>query len=413
MASGKQANGISGTDHGVMRELNRSLVLDIVKQQSPVSRAAIARETSLAKPTVSAIIEDLLADGLVREIGADVSSSRGGRPAILLEFNARSQFVVGVHILVKNTTIVLADALGQELERLEVKTSKGSPEAALRAIADDVKKLLKDSGITRKQLMAIGVCVPGLVEMQSGTCLLAPNLGWRDVPITETLSGVLNVPVFVVNNVDAAIVVETLDGVAQGLGNVVMLWVGRGIGASVMSDGRLLHGGFGLTGEIGHCHVPGATQKCACGKIGCLETLTDGPAIARTAVAAIKAGRETSMGSIPERKLSSRDVADAAAEGDELALEILEEAGRTLGLAASWLINLFNPEVLVVGGDVAGAGEPLLGPLREAIARHTLRQAADRVEVRTWTMGRDPGVTGAIRVALQKSETYYRVIFQG
>jgi glucokinase-like ROK family protein len=409
----KGGNGMSGTDHGVMRELNRSLVLDVVKQRSPVSRAAIARETSLAKPTVSAIIEDLLEDGLVREIGADVSTSRGGRPAILLEFNARSQFAVGVHILVEHTTLVLADALGQEVERVVVKTSKGSPETALRAIADEVKTLLKGAGIRRKQLMAIGVCVPGLVEMHSGTCLLAPNLGWREVPVRKVLSSALRVPVFVVNNVDAAVVVETLDGVAQGLESVVMLWVGRGIGAAIMSEGRLLHGGFGLTGEIGHCHVPGATTKCNCGKIGCLETLTDGRAIAKAALAAIKEGRETSLSSIPRRTLSGEDVAKAAEAGDEVAIEILGRAGRTLGLAASWLINLFNPEMLVVGGAVAEAGEPLMGPLREAVYEHTLQQSADRVEIRTWTMGRDPGVTGAIRVALQRSETYYRVIFQG
>ena len=188
MARGKQSNGVSGTDHGVMRELNRSLVLDIVKKQSPVSRAAIARETSLAKPTVSAIIEDLLVDGLVREIGADVSTSRGGRPAILLEFNARSQFTVGVHILVGHTTLVVADALGEEVERVKVKTTKGSPEKALERIAEEVKALLKSTGVTRKQLTAVGVCLPGLVELHTGTCLLAPNLGWRDVPVAKILS---------------------------------------------------------------------------------------------------------------------------------------------------------------------------------------------------------------------------------
>ena len=413
MSRGKHSNGVSGTDHGVMRELNRSLVLDIVKQQSPVSRAAIARETSLAKPTVSAIIEDLLVDGLVREIGADVSTSRGGRPAILLEFNARSQFTVGVHILVGHTTLVVADALGEEVERVKVKTTKGSPEKALERIAEDVKALLKSAGVTRKQLTAVGVCLPGLVEMHTGTCLLAPNLGWRNVPVGKILSSALRVPVFVVNNVDAAVVVESLDGVAQGLGSVVMLWVGRGIGASVMSEGRLFHGGFGLAGEIGHCHVPGATSRCNCGKIGCLETLADGPAIARAAVAAIDEGRESSLSSIPSNKLSGKDVADAAAAGDEVAIEVLGAAGRALGIAASWLINLFNPEMLVVGGAVAGAGEPLLGPLKNAVKEHALKQAAQNVEIKQWTMGRDPGVTGAIRVALQRSETYYRVIFQG
>lgn len=411
MARGE--HNTSGTDHSVMRELNRTLVLDVVKQRNPVSRAAIARETSLAKPTVSAIVEDLVAEGLVREVGVGPTASGGGRPPILLEFNARSQFIVGVQVGVQRTNLVVADALGQELDRAGIATPSGPADKALASIAGEIKQLIRRSGAARKRLAAVGVCIPGLVDMHSGTCLLAPNLDWHDVPVSKLLNAALGVPVFVVNTADAAVVVETMEGAAQGAENVVLLYAGRGVGASVLSEGRLLHGSFGLTGEIGHCHIPGATTRCNCGKIGCLETLTDGPAIVRAVLTELAAGRGSTLKSIPSAELSAKDVAEAANDGDELALEVLAAVGHTLGVAASWMINLFNPQVLLVGGGLAEAGKPLLEPLEATAREHTLVQSAETVAIRPWTLGRDAGVRGAILVAMQNSESYYRVMFQG
>lgn len=412
MVHGQQVSR-SGTDHAVMRELNRTLVLDLVRRHSPVSRAVIAREASLAKPTVSAIVESLIEEGLVREIGTGPAAAGGGRPPILLEFNSRSQFLVGVQVGVEHSNIVVADALGDELARAVVETPKGEPSDALGLIAAEIDALLKRSGTPRRRLVAVGVCVPGLIDMRTGVCLLAPNVGWRDVPVRDVLARRLGVPVHVVNTGDAAVVVEHVDGAAQGADDVVLLYVGRGVGTGIMVAGRLLHGSFGLTGEIGHCRVPGNTAKCNCGKIGCLETLADGAAIARAAAAAVAAGRQTVLADVPVDELTARDVGEAAQAGDDVALEILDDAGRILGLAASWLINLFNPDILLVGGGVAEAGEPLLQPLREVALGEALHESAQRVEIRPWTLGRDAGVRGAVLVAMQNSESYYRVMFQG
>lgn len=397
----------------MMRELNRSLVLDVVKHgESPLSRATIARETGLAKPTVSAIVDELLQQDLVRELGPGKSASGGGRPPILLEYNARSRFIGGIRVGVRNTDLVVADALGTELDRTTVPTPQGSAGPALRKMGDALTALLRQASAIRR-LDAIGICIPGLIDMESGRCLLAPNLGWRDVPVSELLGEKFGVPVFVINTVQAALVVESVEGAAQGTENAVLLYVGRGVGAAILADGRLLHGSSGLPGEIGHCHVPGATNRCNCGKIGCLETVADGPAIARQALEAMAAGRSSTLSEIDPAELTAADVAEAATAGDEVATDVYRAAGETLGLAASWLINLFNPEVLLVGGGVAGAGEVLLGPLRASAMQHTLPQAAERVHIRSWSLAQDAGVTGAVRVAMQNSETYYRVIFQG
>lgn len=398
-----------------MRQLNRSLVLQRIKELSPVSRADLARATSLAKPTVSAIVDELIADGTVREIGMGPTTAGGGRPPILLEFNARAQYIVGIQVGVRRTNVVIADSLGQELHRDVVPTPKGDATAALDAIAETVRELLRSAGVPRARVSAVGVCVPGLVQASTGVCLLAPNLGWRDVPVSDLLRARLRVPVFVVNTPDAALVLESIDGAAQGSANVVMLYVGRGVGAAALLDGRLVHGSRGLAGEIGHCTVPGATQQCNCGKVGCVEAIADGPAIARAARAAVASGRRSALGSSPSalRRLTAADVGQAAAEGDELARDVLAEAGRTLGLAASWLVNVLNPEVLVVGGGVAGAGEPLLEPLRQTAMACALPASSAGLRIVPWRTGRDAGVGGAVIVAMQQSESYYRLLFQG
>jgi len=405
----------SGADHNVMRELNRSLVLDLIKQRSPISRATIAKATDLAKPTVSAIVDDLVQEGLVREIGMGQPTTGGGRPPILLEFNARSQFVVGVHVGVRRTTVVVADAQGTEVGRMQWPTPKRKPAELLSKLATNITAALKEAGVPAKRLAAVGVCVPGLVDFDAGVCLLAPNLGWKDVDIRTPLEAVLKVPVFVHNTAQAAAVAENLEGAGQGSNNMVLLYVGSGIGAGIVSDGRLFHGAGGIAGEVGHCTMVGATERCNCGKIGCLETVATGPAIVAAAQKALAGGAKSSLSALAGgngKNLTAEAVAQAAAEGDKLALQILSNTGRQLGIAASWLVNMLNPELLVIGGGLAEAGEPLIGSLRETVQELALPQAARRVAITTSALGQDAEPRGAVLLALQYSETYFRVVFQ-
>jgi glucokinase-like ROK family protein len=403
-----------GTDHAVMRELNRSLVLDLLKERSPISRAAIAKLTALAKPTVSTIVDDLVTEGLVHEIGIGETRSSGGRPPILLEFNQRSEFLVGIEIGVRHTTIALADARGHELTRLELSMSPTDPSDTLRTIATEIRRMMRGGGAPLGRLAAIGIVVPGLVDANTAVCLLAPNIGWRNVPVRQLLARHFpKVPIFVHNTVDPATVAESLEGAGDGVEDIAMLWVSTGIGAGLLAGGRVFGGHGGISGEIGHCFVPGGTEKCNCGKIGCLETVASGPAIARMAKKAIAAGRKTSLSARGKRQLTSRDVAAAAADGDKLALEVLADAGRALGVAASWLVNIFNPQLVLLGGGVVEAGDPLLVPLREALYANALPQAMEKVlDVRTTRLGGDAAVRGAVLLARQRSESYYRVLFQ-
>ncbi|WP_432836623.1 ROK family protein [Dactylosporangium sp. CA-092794] len=411
-----------GADHNVMREVNRSLVLALVKEGGPVSRASIARSTTLAKPTVSAIVDELIAEGLVREIGPGSTAVSGGRPPILLEFNARSQLVVGVHIGARRTTIAIGDAAGEEVARREFPTPRptggtlrdgpapADPAVVLGRVASEARAAIAGAGLPAAKIAAVGAVLPGLTDFHTGVCLLAPNLGWRDVPVREILAAGLDAPVYVHNAGQAAAVAENLEGAGERVGDLALLYAGTGLSAGVLSDGRVFHGVGGTAGEIGHNAVPGLDEPCNCGNIGCLETVASGPAIVRAARRALAAGERSTLAELDG--FDARDVTAAAQAGDAVAGRVIAAVGEHLGLAASWLINAYNPALVVVGGGLAAIGDLLLEPLRAAAARHALAPALRGVEIRASVLGPDAEVRGAVLLALQHSETYYRVVFR-
>jgi glucokinase-like ROK family protein len=403
---------LSGTDHSAMRELNRSLVLDLLRQHGQMSRPALSKATGLAKPTIAAIVDDLVAEKLVREIGLGRSTPTGGRPPLMVEFNPRSKVLVGVQIGAFETVISVADARGSELYLTSIPTPRGKPAAAMKKIIDAIESAIAAAGESPDRLAGLGVCVLGLVDAESGVCAIAPNLGWKNVPVRDLLSEVLEVPVYVHNAAHALAVAEALEGAGRGAADVVALSVGSGVGAGVLIDGRLYHGSAGFAGELGHCPIPGLTLPCTCGNTGCLETITASPALVRRVRELLEKGERSVLGTDLEG-LRPRDVVTAAAEGDDVCLRAVGEIGHGLGLAAAWLINLFNPQVLVVGGSLSAAGEPLIGPLREAAFSAVLPQAASSVEIKTSELGVRAKSRGAVLLAKQSSETYLRVVFQG
>lgn len=406
----RQPDGTGTADAGIIRSVNRTLVLDAIKRSGPVSRASLAKAVSLARPTVSLIVDDLIASGLVREVGTARAGPARGRPAILLQFNARSLFVVGVHVGVHYTSLVLADASGRELARRRGPTSRAPAAEALSAIATSIESLIEEVGIARRRLSSVGICVPGVVDLETGACVHAPNLGWRDVPIAEAVSARIGASTYVHNSVQAAAAAEHVEGAGRGARSMVLLYAGTGVGSAIVHGGQIMHGAVGMAGEIGHAVMPGSAEACLCGKTGCLESEASAPALARKALRAVSEGRPTRLASLGDG-VTGLDVYAAADAGDPVAMELLADAGRTLGIGASWMVNVINPDVLVVGGGLFSGGELLLGPFREELTRHVMAPIARRLVIRPWALGNDAKVRGAVILALQRADRSYRVVF--
>jgi predicted NBD/HSP70 family sugar kinase len=381
----------SKIDRQVMRAHNRSVVLDVVRRSGPLGRAELARRTTLAKPTVSTIVDELLAEGLVHETGVGQSTASGGRPPTFLDFNAARDAYVGVHIGVELTTVAVANGRGEVVAQCSRRSAIGSPSHSL----DHVRALLTDAlaraHVSYDVVRHVTIVLPGLIDRETGVCVLAPNLRWRDVPVVELFGDALDVPMSVWNTPHASAFAEARHGVARNVATFVWLYVGPGIGSAVVQDRKLVTGTRGFAGEIGHCRVADDGPRCHCGKFGCLEVYTSAEAISRAAADA----------RVPSRTKAPRldDVVRAARDGHSGAREVLNDAGHMLGLGVSYLVGILNPELVVVGGEAAEAFEFLLEPMRGVLERDALE--VEQVPVVASSIDGDAAVAGAVLLAFE------------
>lgn len=395
-------------DSRAMREVNRSIVLDIIRRGGRVSRTDLARRSTLTKPTVSAIVEDLLARGIVQEVGFGKTVASGGRRARLLEFNDASAAYLGI-ALGENTTVVgLADARGEIRVRREIPTLHGDAEGTVAAVVALTQEVCDEAELPRDRLQAVGVTVPGLVNSTTGHVALAPNLHWTDVPIREMLANKLGVPVVVNNVTSAGAIAEHRTGAAKGVRSFVWAYVASGIGAGIVIDGHVFSGTQGFSGEIGHCSVVANGPVCSCGMRGCLEALVSGPAIVRAATAAVQSGEATSLRDVPS--LDVGVIASAARAGDAVAQRIFATAGEHLGVGVSYLVNILDPQMIVLGGS-SDSVDALLEATRSSMTKHSLKGA--NVPVVVSSLGDDAGLIGAVFAAMDTSVRSYRVVATG
>jgi predicted NBD/HSP70 family sugar kinase len=347
------------------RRHHRSLLLQELFREGPASRADLARSTGLTRVTVSDLVGELVGEGLVEELGAPAAESRVGKPPTLVGLAADSAHIVGIDLSADDRmTGAVINLAGQVQARHEVEIAgaKGADAVAL------VHRLAADLiAMTDRPILGIGVGSPGIVDAV-GTVIDAPNLAWVDTPLAASLAEDLNLPVFVANDANTAVLGEHTFG-QTGDGGLMVLRVGTGVGAGLVLEGRLLHGHRGAAGEIGHVVVDPDGEVCACSRTGCLETILAVPHL--------------------RRRLAAGD-----------ATEILTRVGEQLGAALAPVVGTLNLHELVLSGPQ----ELLDGPLREATDRsiraRTMPVSSEGLVVRTSTLGEDVVLVGAAVLVL-------------
>lgn len=388
-----------------MREVNRSIVLDILREGKPVSRVELARRTRLSKPTVSSIVEDLTAAGLVREVGTDTASHGTGRPPSLLVYNERAVGFAGIQFGVNTTHVAVADGLGKIVVEVPVAAVHGDFEQSVRDAQRALRLAVSRSGMRRDQVRAAGVAVAGMVDAGTGVCILAPNIEWHDAPVRQRLEQALRMPVVVAPSTHAAALAELRLTGEQARRGLVWVYAGSGIGCAMVVGGQVFTGTRGLAGEIGHAPMIEDGPRCLCGKRGCLETMASTTAIVRTAAEAIKAGEATTL---PRRSLTSDVVAQHAAAGDPVAQRAVGSAGDYLGRGIAYLVNVLNPDLVVIGGPLAHMSPLYVEAARDSARRHSL--AAEAVEVRATRLAGPAPLLGVIQLAIEAATPSYRVV---
>jgi len=364
-------------DGRLMQQANRALVLNLVRAQPTLSRAAIARQTSLSPAAVSGIVDHLAREGWVKEIGAAVTGNVGRRP-LRLVFVPDARLAVGIDLDLHEVSAALVDLGGvpREVHRLSVPDG-AEPPTVLDLAAELVRRATRD--VPAGQLLGVGMAIPGMVRWPEGINLFSPNFHWRDVPVRAMMEERLGGVVFVDNEVRALALAEHQYGAARWARNCVFLDAGTGVGGAVILEGQLYRGMHGAAGELGHNTVEPGGPICACGNHGCLEVFASGVGLERRVGEALASGRVS-------RLAEKRDtwtpggLAAAAGAGDGLACELLEHAADYLGLVVANAVANWDPELVVLSGPVIRDGG-IFNRVLAAGTRSVLEPARARVRV--------------------------------
>jgi glucokinase len=310
-----------------------------------------------------------------------------------------SQPVFGIDIGGTHLRVALADEQGRVLDIRKTDTDSGSgPEPAVRVMADMMRGLVQDRGWELSRVGAIGVGAPGPSDFEEGVVFTPPNLPkWRNVPLARMLTDATGIPTFLQNDANMAAYGELHQGAGKGARDMLFVTVSTGIGGGIVIDGHLYSGAGGTAGEVGHMVIDPNGPQCHCGARGCLEQMASGTAIARMARERLAKLEESSLATLPE--VSATDVAEAAVKGDALALAVLHDAGWFLGLGLGSLLNILDPEILVLGGGAIQAGPSFLEPMRDGTRFQAFPSTYSHVRIVTAALGQDAGLVGAVEWA--------------
>ncbi len=388
-------SSISNTvvDASTMRARNSNMLLNLIWHEHQISRADLARRTGMSPSTVSAIVGDLTSSGLVRDIGA--GASRGGRRPVLLGFCDDAYAIVGVEIGATHVSVALTNLRGKVIafreSRMAVREDPQGTLACVRALIDEC---LDAQRVSRRRVVGIGVAVPSPVrpdEPGRMSELLMP--GWRGVDLHAALSDAYGLPVFIDNDANLGAVAEQWWGAGSRGEDLTYIKVGTGVGSGHIIRGSLYRGAGGTAGEIGHLAIDSSGPQCVCGLRGCLTTLIGSPALRERAREHWQLVEPPTIG----------DIVTRARRGDPGAREIVDDVGAHLGTAVAGLLNLLNPAVVVLGGEITSLGELLLEPLRASIRARALSTSVAETRILTSDLGVRAIAIGAATAVLEEA----------
>jgi glucokinase len=324
---------------------------------------------------------------------------------------SRERYIIGVDL---GGTNIVCGAMPEDGSReIAMRSQPTYAEQGVDTVVDRIVQMIEDvisvtgaeTGATRDDFLGVGVGAPGPLDRERGVVIVAPNLGWRDFPLRDAIADRVGLPATLDNDANCATVGEWWVGAAKGGRNVVGLTIGTGIGGGLILDGKLYHGSSDVAGEIGHTTIDSTGRRCKCGNYGCLEAYTSGPAIAERAREAL-AGDLNSMlpGMVQGRleRITAQTVYDASRLGDVIAREVVRDTARFLGAGIANLLNIFNPDVVVVAGGVTAAGDALFEPLRAEVRRRAFKPAVEACRIVPGSLPGSAGVVGAVATFKQQ-----------
>lgn len=405
-SAGRTVSRSGALDFSGVRETNLAVVVRFIRRETPCSRADVAAGTGLNKATVSSIVAELIERGIVAELGAS-EQRRVGRPAVMLTVDGRRFVALGVEVNVDYLSAVAVDLGEREVLSLHERfpAASAGPAACVRHLAGLVRRTMTRLAEQDRRLVGLAVAVPGLVDLDGQAVTEAANLGWRDVPVAERLRaelGEAGFPISVDNDANLAAVGEYRAGSLSHTPNLVYITGEVGLGGGLIVNGELLRGSTGYGGEIGHMPLMRDGPRCGCGRRGCFEALVGVNAIVRAAVPDLAGASEA-----PVTDLASKvaEVARRATRGDRNVVDALGRVGNWLGRSAAILINIFNPDALILGGYFVPLATWILPRMRRALTTHVIAPELGGCRVALSTLGFTAAARGGAAAIIDAIDT--------
>jgi glucokinase len=280
------------------------------------------------------------------------------------------------------------------------------PEGVIQAIQASAERTLEGASLTMDRISAVGIGAPGLADTETGILYTSPNLpGWKDVPLRDILQEKFKKRAFLINDANAAALGEHYFGAAKGISHFIYVTISTGIGGGIIVDGKVLNGARGLAGEIGHMTIADEGPACHCGNRGCWEALASGTALAKAARKLIETGADTTMLSLADGKIdrvTAQTAQSAAEKGDSVANQLIRKVAYYFGVGVANLINIFNPEMIVIGGGLSNMGARLFKPAHKVVQERAFHRAYRTVRFVKTALGRNSGVLGAAAFAFDE-----------
>ncbi len=393
----------SVTNNTFLREKNLSSVLNYVfYHKSKAFRAKLAARVGLNKSTASSLVQELIERDLLRETGKN-SIGGIGRPVTYLEVNPQAGFIIGIDLSLDLISVMITDIGGQTLwSKKKPINSKIILEEAVAIMLDLVMEAMAECKEKDNRILGLGLAVPGLVDTNGDTLIYAPHFNWRDVPLRKILTEATGLrEIYIENDANAATLGEHIYGVARRTSDFIFVFIGKGIGSGLFLNGKLYRGRNGYAGEIGHLPIIAEPYHnlCDCGNLGCWETYANESTILNRTNARLGKKPSSLISSLmmdQHAPLSISILKQAADAGDQDSLELFSEAGEAIGIGIAGLINVLNPDKVIVGGPISIAGSHLLPAIINSVKNHTLPDLNQDVQILLSEFGSDAVVIGAI-----------------
>lgn len=393
------------TNISYVSKINKTKILALIRSRELISRAEIGKEMGLSLPTVSRLVDSLIHhERLVTEEGTAAPSR--GRPPQLVRFAGDSNYVIGLNIGATTVSGILSNLNAEIQVELRIPSQpRDGFHTMMRRTAELIERLILESQVDSRQVLGVGIGIGGLVDPQTSRISYSAIFDWIDVDIPAELNRYVNLPIKVDNDVRVMALGELWYGIGEKVKNFICVHVGYGIGAAYIQDGKPYFGSTGMAGEFGYITVEKDSSRADSGIRGCLQSLASGHAIAEKAQEALSENPDSLLHSLCGGDLSNitaKNVADAAIQGDALSKEILAQAAEYLGIGIANLVNLLNPQAIVIGGGVSRTGDDFIDCVRKAVYPRVLPGLTNKLIIQPSAHGNRSKVLGAIALALNE-----------